>query len=1619
MIRMSRQPHRSTRLPLLVLVLLCCSAAHAAAADKSVADTFRDDLRQLTSAPHRLAGTPQGQQAADYIEKRLQSLGLNRIVRHRFSIPQTVVETCTIEVVTDASGGPQTHPLLPLRPNGIVPPATPTAGLRGPLIHVAQGDFSRLSRRSIEGAIVVLDYASEQAWRKAFRLGARAVVFVNADQATAQDALHTEANVNLPRYYYPGAPQDLVPDSTAVIHCSVHWRASIGESVYALVPGTQPIYHLERDETFVLAAALDSFGEVPRLSPGARGAANCAALLRLATELAENPPRRHVLLAFLDGRSRGHAGATALYRALQNGTGERTAHLETRRTAHQREIRFLAALDEALAEPAPLATKSEVAHRLGILVDQRAEAHARELSHSLGELRQQAAGLPSGDPRRTRIRERIQELVDEKDAWNNLRRALVTDSSHAGLEDKLQKAFAEIRKDAAQRQAELSLEGEALASDEALVHLVGDHWLVLHTTLLLGDASPSWGVAVGGDSCFHNDKETPGVYGRVFNAFLTSWQERRASASPPQHFVPETVDGSLPDPRLFLPATAVTHGGEVAGKLAVQNLILTTSQERFAREGTPRDTVASLNLVNVLSQAEDVCRLLPAVIDHEGLSSRSAFVDDFEFFLPTFTADHAWTGPRAMGKDPGSSLFNRPMSKAVVQICHTPRREPTAEIRAIPAFENYQAVMTNSAGAFTYGPVRKNSRNWNFVDGFAAAFNEAGELTWASNEQSQGQAYSRLEMLPAHSGCLVLPPRARPGTHVSVTMLNALANGRLQAEKSYTRTHDGLAYWYVEEKTERIKLFQTDGVVALENGGPWPSPKDEPKYANGMGFPLEEGWELFDATRRSGSDLWRLDEARLQVQRRCNVINTSIEELHWRVRDTLDTAAETGNLGAQHALTLSSYWGEKPVYKHTRAALDDLVKAVLVLLALSVPFAFALERLLLGATTIYRQILGFVAFFTLTFLALYVSHPAFAISNTPLIIFLGFTVVILSTLVIVILMRKFETELKVLQGLTSTVHAADVSRFGTVMAAMSMGISTMRRRPVRTALTATTIILLTFTILCFASFDSRMGIVTLFNGPNPRYSGLFVNDVEWKPLDEELLDLLRERDIALPAGDRPLAACPRYWISPQVERGGGLVASKPDGSQPLLLGGVLGISLAELSQRPDLAELLDAQTLADGVYMTTSTADRLGVRAGDTFLVNGETLTVAPPLDGTRLTSQRDLNGESILPVDFSAKADEQQGNQQQAQLEGMDAALQAKGSWTYLPVDSILLVSAKTASRIGAKLHGIAVYTDSADDAAALAEELARILPFPLSATREDGTYLHALGPVLAASGAQDLVFPILLGGLVVFGTMLGSVTDRQKEIYTFSALGLAPPHVASLFFAEALVYSVVGGLGGYLLAQASLKVLTFLSQYQLVAVPEMNYSSTNAIVTILIVMGTVLISAIYPAVQASKSANPGVLRSWDLPRPDGDIYQIAFPFTVSEYDITGVVSFLLEHFENYQDVGLGVFMARDTRLVFDDGAHSVGLESRLALAPFDLGVTERFLLRSQPSEIEGIDEVSIEIERLSGQPRDWARLNKTLLDDLRRQFLIWRSVPQETMEEYRQRTLTAMAAAKAKRPN
>ncbi|MCX7915665.1 MAG: ABC transporter permease, partial [Verrucomicrobiae bacterium] len=351
------------------------------------------------------------------------------------------------------------------------------------------------------------------------------------------------------------------------------------------------------------------------------------------------------------------------------------------------------------------------------------------------------------------------------------------------------------------------------------------------------------------------------------------------------------------------------------------------------------------------------------------------------------------------------------------------------------------------------------------------------------------------------------------------------------------------------------------------------------------------------------------------------------------------------------------------------------------------------------------------------------------------------------------------------------------------------------------------------------------------------------------------------------------------------------------------------------------------------------------------------------------------------------------------------------------LSADQIVVASAEFVRRMGGDPHIITVFGGSGVDAGALGQRVAAISGLPVWVRGAAGVERLILTRLTEVHGGWGLVVPLVLGGLIIFGTLLGSIADREREIYTFSALGLGPAHVGFLFLAEAGVYATVGGMGGQLLAQLVSRVAFALAERGLIQPPEINFSSTNALFALATVMVTVLISAAYPAVRASRSANPGVARTWKMPEPVGDDWTMTFPFTVSAYDITGVIGFLAEHFREHDDAGLGGFAARDVCIGRDPDAGALKLSAHVALAPFDLGVTQDFRLTAVASEIAGVEEVRIRARRVSGSPADWRRTNRVFVQELRKQFLLWRTLSAETMERYRLQTLQELGESSGQR--
>ena len=283
-----------------------------------------------------------------------------------------------------------------------------------------------------------------------------------------------------------------------------------------------------------------------------------------------------------------------------------------------------------------------------------------------------------------------------------------------------------------------------------------------------------------------------------------------------------------------------------------------------------------------------------------------------------------------------------------------------------------------------------------------------------------------------------------------------------------------------------------------------------PTLYTGEGFVVRENGSIRLTPYVVVRDMWWLDENRSRLYKRFGISSDRLDKLHQFANEYLNRA-ETAlyQNDYQQALKLArAAWGyESRAYPDVKRTGNDVVNGIMFYLALLMPFAYFMERLIFGFPNINRQILATFGIFLLVFYFLSQVHPAFQITTTPIIILIAFIVLALTVIVISIIVRKFEEQLEKIRQQGNKVYKADVGRLSASSAAFSLGISNMRKRKGRTILTCATLVILTFTVISFTS-------VRTFMHPNrtslpqvtPRYTGLLIRDQYWRPLEEPVLN---------------------------------------------------------------------------------------------------------------------------------------------------------------------------------------------------------------------------------------------------------------------------------------------------------------------------------------------------------------------------------------------------------------------------------------------------------------------------------------------------------------------------------
>jgi cell division protein FtsX len=955
--------------------------------------------------------------------------------------------------------------------------------------------------------------------------------------------------------------------------------------------------------------------------------------------------------------------------------------------------------------------------------------------------------------------------------------------------------------------------------------------------------------------------------------------------------------------------------------------------------------------------------------------------------------------------------------------------------------------MVDTAGLFHLRGLadRKHTVHKAIVEGFRFA-KKSGEIIWAIDKALTGKEAYRVKMRRRFMETDLVMFSCR------VTTLFALLEPRTFSYLTKIKLIDGrseatpLRYWWsrIDTRSSTIaniflepitpfKLTLSDTVLkrklVLLNS--------ESSKPEGSGYRVEN-WGMIPTTEYLvARDMWHLLQPRIANLESHGISNERIRALQREGIEALKNA-EQALASFQYDRFMeesrTSWALASRIYNDVERTQKDVLFGVLFYIALFVPFSYCLERLLFSFVNIHKRIVAFLLILGVVIGLIYSVHPAFQLTYSPLVVILAFFILGLSVIVALIITGRFEQEMVLLQQRARHMKGTEISRTKAFAAAFVLGVSNLRRRPIRTVLTCVTLIILTFTIMSFTSVKSMRHRGRLRLKEQSPYQGLLLKILNWDSLPPEALDTVENKF------QGQALVVPRVWLEAKDRTKATIVPIHLDGKE-VLARGVVGLNYRE-PQVSQLENILSCgrwfrQNEQQVVLLSDRLARSLGISLEQpekaTISFWGMDFQVVGCFRGEELETHVDLDGEPITPVIFPSEAVMEVTEVEMEAIEAGEDVQAFQSRYQHIPGDLTVIMPHQTLMSFGGALKALAIKPTSPEATRSIARNLVDRFGLTLFTGESQGTFMYSASDALSYSGVPNILIPMLISVLIVLNTMIGSVYERKREIGVYTSVGLAPFHVSFLFIAEALAFAVLSVVLGYLLAQTCAGLFATTSLWKGITV---NYSSLAGVAAMILVIMVVLISVIYPSRVAAAIAIPDVTRAWTLPEPEGSEMKITLPFLLKYSEQLGVGGYLREYYLGHQDVSHGIFTTDDISLEFycphgeipglTGPNHCendcIQLKSRVWLAPFDFGVKQSVHLIFTPSaeEPDHYLEIQVTLKREAGEANAWKRINKAFLNDLRKQLLIWRSLDDEAQTyftrllatEYASEELTAMSS-------
>ena len=1061
---------------------------------------------------------------------------------------------------------------------------------------------------------------------------------------------------------------------------------------------------------------------------------------------------------------------------------------------------------------------------------------------------------------------------------------------------------------------------------------------------------------------------------------------------------------------------------EIVNMAGPTSITFMTNADVRDHQDTPHDTVERVNTGNLLAQVRTIaCLLRHALGDTQNETSKTASIpyrDGRPLRRMSLMAGFGTVEGRVLRYDPQRSFLpDVAVTGAIVEYPRFYRN-----YMGIRGTDYYRASGTEAKyNIYGVPTVTAWGNNMRFPVSFMAYATDAqGEITYATDYgiQGEGQFAAFFMMTTSHREaamvvfhCIPVPLFGLVDPHQlkSINYLNVMDARNNGSPPSFSSLAPlgGLGLRsFVENSAiifaphgRQLKVAAGAGYVdtslLILNA--------DAEHYQGTGIVPGSPLPLGQAGLQSAHDLWSINEWRRGILGKHHISNAGLDALQDRAGADLKgaKAAFESNEFTEGSRLSQQAWGRAlrahPQYRKT---ISDIVNGLVFFLALLLPFCYFLERLLFSSARLSRQVLIGAALFVAFFGLMRLLHPAFDITGNTFMIFVAFAIGALSLIVTTFVVGKFEVSLHKLQQVASGVHDERVGKVSLAVTALSIGISNMRRRKARTILTSATLVLVTFIVLSFTSVVSDFRFNETDAEGTPRYSGILVRDRELTPIENSAFEFLTTEFSGSASVSR------RAWFY------GGTFGSLSSlslrrGTRSLSINALLGLDASESGvSRPQEALVAGrwfGEHEREAAVMPRSLANRLGVSAADvgvaTVTFGGVDLSIVGIVDDALFKSVLDLDNESIIPADFT------QSRQMQDRGQGGEFAFRK-----YVRYDpgSVLIVPASFALSIGAELRSVGIGLPSyAETATVMADLMPRMSMNLYAGVMDDGEPAIKQFSTVASTksrGFEYVVIPVLIAAIIVLNTMIASVLERQREIGIFSAVGLSPKQISALFFAESLVYAVIGAVSGYLLA---LSVGAVIARTGWFGGLSLNYSSLSAVYAVMIVVAVVLLSTLYPAKRAREIATPSGEGEWFADPPTGDVWRIVLPFTVSKSHASALALFYAEWLRAYEDYNIGDFVTENVRTFAGEGEYRSS--AKCWLAPFDLGVQQEMSLVFKPTDMVDVYNITLEMQRLSGDPENWESLNRRFLRSLRKQFLVWRTLSPDEKLPYMQATAAA----------